>query len=83
MLVLCPQNTNHSLSWWCDHDYEPPEYVLTLELCVAVLEAINEDSSTVPTLLTDYILKGLFHLSAALLVGVLIGQIHPRLVRGV
>lgn len=54
-----------------------------LELCVAVLEAINEDSSTVPTLLTDYILKGLLHLPAALLVGVLIGQIHPRLVRGV
>jgi hypothetical protein len=25
---------------------------------VAVLKAINEDSPTVPTLLTDYILKG-------------------------
>ena len=39
-----------------------------LESCVAVLEAINEDSSAVPTLLTDYILKGLSHLLASRLV---------------
>ena len=31
---------------------------LTPRLCVPVLRAIDEDSPTVPTLLTDYILKG-------------------------
>jgi len=35
-------------------------------VCVAVLAAINDDSVTVPTLLTDYILNGLTTLSLSL-----------------
>lgn len=34
---------------------------------VSVLKAINEDSPTVPTLLTDYILKGNYFLNISLL----------------
>ncbi|CAG2122767.1 unnamed protein product, partial [Medioppia subpectinata] len=34
-----------------------PPTVATLQILIKILRAINEDSPTVPTLLTDYILK--------------------------
>lgn len=37
-------------------DVDPPS-IQTLQVLIKVLQAINEDSPTVPTLLTDYILK--------------------------
>ncbi|MPC43065.1 Fasciculation and elongation protein zeta-2 [Portunus trituberculatus] len=35
-----------------------PPHNPTLQILIKILTAINEDSPTVPTLLTDYILKG-------------------------
>lgn len=52
------------------------KYINNIFICV-VLKAISEDSPTVPTLLTDYILKGITKFNLFLLNAIHVNLIFP------